>query len=105
MRRRNPLGFVIAICLATFGVAYASGPPPVHVLLDVSYAPDAGDFALKTSPLILDWYPRINATLYGADHLLPFNLVIVAFQHGQDHAGITTGNVIHISADVLRNRQ
>jgi hypothetical protein len=103
MKRRNLLGLAAAICLASF-VAARAEPDPVHVLLDVSYAPDAGDFALKTSPLVLEWYGRINAILYAPDHPLPFNILVVAFQHGQTYPAFTSGNVIHISADVLRNR-
>jgi hypothetical protein len=103
MRRRNRLGFATAICLTIFGAAQAA--EPVRVLLDVSYAPDAGDFALRTSPLILDWYPRINTILYGPDHPLPFNVLVVAFQHGLTYPAFTSGNVIHVSAEVLRNRQ
>jgi hypothetical protein len=89
--------------LAVLCPAHAADQSP-RVLLDISYAPDAGDFALRTSPLLLEWYPRINEMLFGPGHPLPYNIVIASFQHGLDHPAFTTGNVIHISADVLRNR-
>jgi len=96
---------------AIFALIFASSQPahaadrPVHIFVDVSYAPDAGEFALKTTPLLLEWYPRVNAILYGPDHPLPFDNVVVTFAHGLDHPAFTTGNLIHISADVLRNRR
>jgi hypothetical protein len=93
-----------AIALFTLAPARAADQQPVRVLLDVSYAPDAGDFALKTSPLVLEWYARINDILYGPDRPLPFNVVIVSFQHGLNYPAFTTGNVIHVLADMLRNR-
>jgi hypothetical protein len=105
MRKPCLPGLATALWLAILAPALgADGPQQVHVLLDVSYAPDAGDFALKTSPLLLEWYPRINDMLYGPDHPLPFAVVIVSFQHQLERPAYTGGNVIHISADGLRNR-
>jgi hypothetical protein len=105
MKRRNIFGLTTGLWLGAFVSVHAAEEPQVRVLLDISYAADAGDFALKTSPLLLDWYPRINAILYGPDHALPFNTLIVTFQHGQNYPAFATGNVIHISADALNNRQ
>ena len=82
--------------------AHTEPGEPLRVLLDVSYAPDAGDFAIETSPLVLEWYPKINALLYGADHPLPFRVVIVSFQHALKYPAFTTSNVIHVSADTIR---
>lgn len=100
---------LLGIAAALFGLLMPaparSADAPPRVLLDISYAPDAGDFALKTSPLVLEWYARIDAILYGPDHPLPFQVVIVSFQHGLTHPAFTTENVIHVSADVLRNRK
>ncbi|HEX4506816.1 MAG TPA: basic secretory protein-like protein [Alphaproteobacteria bacterium] len=99
---------IVAALIALAGIAASARAEPdeaVRVLLDVSYAPDAGDFALKTTPLILEWYPRINELLYGADHPLPFKLVIVSFQHAQRYPGLTANNVIHISADTIKVMQ
>src|ERR1700744_2843081 len=99
---------VFAVLLALAGFAMPARAEPreaARVLLDVSYAPDAGDFALKTSPLILEWYPRINDLLYGANHPLAVRLVLVSFPHAQRFPAVTTGNVIHISADTIRVRQ
>jgi hypothetical protein len=104
--RRYAIASAAAAALALLTPAPArAADQPVRVLLDVSYAPDAGDFALKTSPLVLEWYSRINDILYGPDHPLPFNAVIVSFQHGLNYPAFTAGNVIHVSADVLRNRK
>jgi hypothetical protein len=104
MKKRGIVAALIALaCVAT--PARAEPEDAVRVLLDVSYAPDAGDFALKTSPLILEWYPRINDLLFGADHPLPFKLVIVSFQHAQRFPGVTANNVIHISADTIKVMQ
>ena len=99
---------IVAALIALAGIAMPARAEPeeaVRVLLDVSYAPDAGDFALRTSPLILEWYPKINALLYGAEHPLPFKLVIVSFQHAQRFPGATINNVIHISADTIKVMQ
>ena len=55
MRRYAILGAAAAaIALFTPAPARAADQQPVRVFLDVSYAPDAGDFALKTSPLVLE---------------------------------------------------
>src|ERR1700761_2690929 len=99
---------IVAALIALAAIAMPARAEPeeaVRVLLDVSYAPDAGDFALKTSPLILEWYPKINALLFGADHPLPFKVVLVSFQHGQQYAGLTINDVIHISADRIKVMQ
>jgi hypothetical protein len=99
---------IVAALIALAAVAMPARAEPeeaVRVLLDVSYAPDAGDFALKTSPLILEWYPRINTILFGPDHPLPFRLVIVSFQHAQRFPAVTIGNVIHVSADTIKVMQ
>src|SRR6185437_10753681 len=98
MEKRGIIAVLIALA-AIVPAARAEPQEAVRVLLDISYAPDAGDFALKTSPLILEWYPRINELLFGPDHPLPFKLVIVSFQHAQRYPGLTANNVIHISAD------
>jgi len=105
MRRYATLSATaVALALLTLTPVRADDEP-IRVLLNVSYAPDAGESALKTSPLVLEWYPKINDILYGPDHPLPFNVLIVSFQHGLQYPAFTAGNVIHISADVLRNRR
>jgi hypothetical protein len=98
--------FAAFIALAAIATATRADPKEsLRVLLDVSYAPDAGDFALKTSPLIMEWYPKINDLLFGQDHPLPFKLVIVSFQHAQRYPAFTTDNVIHVSADTIKAMQ
>jgi hypothetical protein len=99
---------IFAAIIALAGIAMPARAEPeeaLRVLLDVSYAPDAGDFALKTSPLILEWYPKINQLLFGADHPLPFRLVIVSFQHAQRFPAFTTNNIVHVSADTIKVMQ
>jgi hypothetical protein len=98
--------FAALIALSCLGApAWAEPEEPVRVLLDVTYAPDSGDFALKSSPLILEWYPKINDLLFGAGHPLPFRFVIVSFQHAQRFPGLTTNNIIHVSADTIKVMQ
>jgi hypothetical protein len=102
-RNRIIAALIVLSCFAAS--ARAEPEEQVRVLLDVTYAPDAGEFALKASPLILEWYPKINELLYGADHELPFRFVIVSFQHAQRFPGLTTNNIIHVSADTIKVMQ
>jgi hypothetical protein len=71
-------------------------------LLDISSAPGAGDYALKSSPLIMEWYPKINTILYGSDHPFPTNTVIIMFQPVMNVRAETRGNVIHVNSDYIK---
>jgi hypothetical protein len=94
-------GWQVAVALMGFtvlGPVVAQAQQQLHILLDISSAPDAGDYALKSSPLVMEWYPKINAILYGTDRPLPFNTVVVAFEPGMKVASVTSGNVIHVNS-------
>ncbi|MDR3528644.1 MAG: basic secretory protein-like protein [Rhizomicrobium sp.] len=92
----------LAAAMLSFGVpATAAAAAPPHVLLDITYAPEAGDYALKLSPVVLEWYSKINAELYGDDHPLPYEAVVLSFVPSLDYPAATSRNVIRISAAYL----
>src|SRR5579862_8147473 len=102
MKRFHVWALAAALMALPPAPAQSATPPDIHILLDVSHAPDAGEFALKTSPLLMEWYPKIDDILFGADHPLPFNFVVVIFEPHMPVPAETTGNVIHVSADYIK---
>ena len=50
-----------------------------HVLTDISKSPDAAPYAESAKALCQEWYPKINAVLYGKDHPLPFAELQILF--------------------------
>lgn len=100
--RRAVKVLAAAICAAALmNAAFATDEPKVHVFVDVSYAPEAGDVALKTTPLVMEWYPKINEILYGADHPLPFNSVAISFVPDLKWPAATNGNLIRVNAKFI----
>jgi Plant Basic Secretory Protein. len=94
----------IFFCAAVFGISAFSTPAQAaetRVFLDVTYAPQAGDYALKLSPVILEWYGKINAILYGDDHPLPYDGIFLSFAPELPYPAAASGNVIRISANYL----
>ena len=95
---------VLALLLAV-PVRAEAGGTAFHVLLDVSYAPDAGDSALKTNALVMDWYPRINDLLYDPGHPLPFMEIRVIFEPAlsiKGAAAYVNGNELHVSSEYIK---
>lgn len=92
-----------AICAAALSSA-ASGAEEskVHVFVDVSYAPEAGDTALKSTALVMEWYPKINEILFGADHPLPFDVVTISFVPDLEGPAATSGNTIRVSSKTIK---
>jgi len=95
---------VIGFCqLGPTGVS--AEQPDVHVWLDVSHAPDAGEYALKTSALLMEWYPRINDILYNSDHPLPFSEIHVVFEPVLVIKGapaFARGNELHVNSEYIK---
>ncbi len=102
MRRSLRRLAIALLVLASPEASLAADWPAFRVLLDVSNAPDAGESALRSSALVVEWYPRINAILYAADHPLPFPVVVVSFEPGLQAPAMTTGNVIHVSSRYIK---
>lgn len=65
-----------------FAPMVAAGGRPTHftVHVDVSQVPDAKPYVKPTRELITEWYPKINAILFGPGRELPLKTVIVVFE-------------------------
>ena len=72
------------VLLATtlLAVSAVGGTQPAHfeVRVDVSQVPNAKPYVKPTRKLITEWYPKINAILFGKDYSLPLNKVQVIFE-------------------------
>jgi hypothetical protein len=78
----------------------------LHVLLDVTNAPDAGEYALKTNTLLLEWYPRINALLYDPNHPLPYAEIRAVFEPVlavKQAPALARGNEIHVNSEYIKH--
>jgi hypothetical protein len=75
--------FCGALLAATLLAASAVGgaqPARFGVRVDVSQVPNARPYVKPTRELITEWYPKINAILFGKDYSLPLNKVQVIFE-------------------------
>jgi hypothetical protein len=79
-------------------VASAFAEPKFKVTIDTSKAPECEAFAAKSKALVEEWYPKISEILFGKDHPLPANEVILIFEPMKGVAH-TSGNVLRISAE------
>jgi hypothetical protein len=65
-----------------FAPILVSGAHPAHftIRVDVSQVPDAKPYVKPTRELIAEWYPKINAILFGRGRELPLKTIIVIFE-------------------------
>ena len=86
------LTFISSIALCS------AADQPFKVVVEYSAAPECEVFALKAKAIIEEWYPKVNAALFSADHPLTTSIVRVKFEpmKGVAHA---TNDGIHISAE------
>jgi len=97
---------IVALGLVPFAPLWAKDDLAAHVLLDVSAAPDAGEFALKSNALLLEWYPKINAILYDPQHPLPYSEIRVVFEPVLILKGapaLAKGNELHVSSEYIKH--
>lgn len=75
--------FCRVLLVATlFAPVVTSGGHPAYfaVHVDVSQVPEAKPYVKQTRELITEWYPKINAILFGRDRELPLKTVVVIFE-------------------------
>lgn len=89
-------GWLVLAFLALTPLARAAEGVTVEV--DTSKAPECAAFAEKSKALAEEWYPKINALIFGSNHPLPAKTIRLSFEpmKGVAHA---TGDGIHISAE------
>ena len=90
--------FIPAAALLLFTTTPAFAEPAFRVTIDYSKAPECEAFATKSKALVEEWYPKINAILFGKDHPLPTADVSLIFEPMKGVAHTSNG-VIHISAE------
>ena len=90
-----PLWLIGAVLLADEPIA----APRIEV--DYSKAPECEAFAKKAKTIAEEWYPRINEILNGKDKKLPYDKVVLSFEH-MDGVANTSGNHIRIAADWIK---
>lgn len=91
----------LRLCSLIAAFALAGAPHAAEsftVEIDTSKAPECAAFAEKSKAIVEEWYPKINALLFGPDWPLPTKTVRLWFEpmKGVAHA---TGDGIHISAE------
>lgn len=93
----------VLIALLATAVAAAAGPA-FTVETDCSAAPDCEAFATKSKAICEEWYPKINAILFGKEHPLPVATLHLKFEpmNGIAHA---TGDGIHISQEWVTKKR
>jgi hypothetical protein len=75
----SPFCRVFAALLTTTTV-WSAGPAAFKVRVDASQAPNARPYVELTKELVTEWYPRINAILFGKDYPLALKEVQVIFE-------------------------
>jgi hypothetical protein len=102
-------GLVVAMLFTTAGTCGAAAAP-VQIRFDTSQTPDAAAYTRAITGLIQEWYPKINAILFGADSPLRFTEIQVVFepriQWGSgskltEVPAYANGNAIHVNFGYL----
>ena len=75
----SAFSLVVAALVATNTLSGAA-PPSFKVRVDISRAPKAKPYVKQTKELIAEWYPKINAILFGEDYPLALQEVQVIFE-------------------------
>jgi hypothetical protein len=75
----RPLSGVVAALLATSAL-WSTEPATFTVSVDVSQVPEARPYVEQSRELVTEWYPKINAILFGEDYPLPLKEVQVIFE-------------------------
>ena len=65
----SPLCKVVA-ALFTVSTVWSAEPASFKVRVEVSQVPNAGPYVEPTKELVTEWYPKINAILFGKDYPL-----------------------------------
>ena len=71
---------------------------PSRITIDFSAAPECEGFATKAQAIAEEWYPKINAILFGPEHPLPLPAVQLVFEPMKGVA-FASGDKIRISAE------
>jgi len=99
-----PFGRVFAALLTTTAV-WGSEPASFQVRVDASQVPSAEPYVELTRNLVTEWYPKINALLFGKDYPLALKEVQVIFEP-KSYVVIGSGRVevpAHEEEDVPRS--
>lgn len=75
----SPFGRVFAALLTTTAV-WSAGPTPFKVRVDASQVPNARPYVRQTKELVTEWYPKINAILFGKGYPIALKEVQVIFE-------------------------
>ncbi len=96
---------LVALACGRMPRAAAEGPaaPPVQVIVDVSDAPEAKDWAEKAKALCEKWYPTIAEELK-TDGFTPPRRVKLVFKDEKHGIAATTGSTIHINVNWIKKR-
>lgn len=89
------------LAAAAFALPACAGfaaEPAFKVTVDFSKASACEPFATRSRALVEEWYPKINAILFGEGHPLPSPDVTLIFEPMKGVAG-TSGSTIRISAE------
>ena len=70
----------LVVTLLTATAAWSGQPTSFKVRIDISQVPKAKPYVEPTRKLIKEWYPKINAILFGKDYPLPLKEVQVIFE-------------------------
>ena len=96
---------LLAGCAALAVSAPLAAAEALSIKLDLSKAPDAGDYAARSEAVIEQWYPRINEILYPPGHALPYSQIKLVFEPelGIDGAAAYVANSeMHVSSVIMR---
>ena len=104
--RLRRLYLILILVLLPLTSSWAWQGPALRVFLDITEAPDAGDFAVKTNALLVQWAPKINEALYDSSHPLPFPLIVVVFEPTLPVKGapaLATGNQLLVDSNYIHH--
>ena len=96
-------GYCIVLLVAS------AGPAAFQVRVEVQDV-RGKEFAEPSKVLVEEWYPKINAALFGPDHPLPYKEVKIIFEPSISQGvwlwrtvipAYTDGNTIHVNSDYV----
>ena len=76
----RPVTVLVVVALLAPATLWSGEAVPFQVSVDISKTPEATPYVGPVRALCEEWYPKINAVLFGKNYPLPFKEVRIVFE-------------------------